>query len=91
MLTGRDHDVTLQMDGSSRAKEDLTCDEDPRSIKGVFAFRHIARRVVAILDDTSGATSVEYALMVAAIAGVIVVVVYALGVKANNLYNKASW
>jgi hypothetical protein len=29
--------------------------------------------------------------MVGAIAGVIVVVVYALGVKTNNLYNKASW
>jgi Flp pilus assembly pilin Flp len=41
--------------------------------------------------DTSGATAVEYALMVGAIAGVIVVVVYALGVKTNNLYNKASW
>ncbi len=33
----------------------------------------------------------EYALIVGAIAGVIVVVVYALGAKANNLYNKASW
>jgi hypothetical protein len=29
--------------------------------------------------------------MVGAIAGVIVVVVYALGVKTNNLYSKASW
>jgi Flp pilus assembly pilin Flp len=41
--------------------------------------------------DTSGATAVEYALMVAAITGLIVVVVYALGVKTNSLYNKASW
>jgi Flp pilus assembly pilin Flp len=47
--------------------------------------------LAALLVDTSGATAVEYALMVGAIAGVIVVVVYALGVKAKNLYNKASW
>jgi Flp pilus assembly pilin Flp len=69
----------------------LTCDEDPRSIKVVLASRRLARRLAALLKDTSGATAVEYALMVGAIAGVIVVVVYALGVKANNLYSKASW
>jgi Flp pilus assembly pilin Flp len=57
----------------------------------VFAFDHLARRVVALLNDTSGAPAVEYDLMVGAIASVIVVVVYALGVKTSNLYSKAGW
>jgi Flp pilus assembly pilin Flp len=42
-------------------------------------------------DDASGATAVEYALIAMAIAGVIVVAVYALGVKVNNLYLRGSW
>lgn len=56
----------------------------------MFAFDHLARQVVALLNDTSRATAVEYDLRVGAIAGVIVVVVYALGVKTSNLYSKAS-
>jgi Flp pilus assembly pilin Flp len=83
------HDVTLQVEAS--APKDLTCEENPRSIKEVVTSRRLARGLAALLVDTSGATAVEYALMVGAIAGVIVVVVYALGVKTNSLYNKASW
>ena len=56
----------------------------------MFAFDHLERPVVALPNDIFGATAVEYALMVGAIAGVIVVVVYALGVKTSNLYSKAS-
>ena len=69
----------------------MTWSEDPRSIKRVATLNLLAQRLAPLWDDSSGATSVEYALMASAIAGVIVVVVYALGVKVNNLYNKASW
>ena len=44
-----------------------------------------------LLQDESGATAAEYALILGAIAGVIAVVVYAFGAKVNNLYNRASW
>lgn len=43
-----------------------------------------------LLDDSSGATAVEYALMAGAIAGVIVIVVYFLGAKTRNLYSNAA-
>lgn len=38
-------------------------------------------------NDASGATAVEYALIVSAIAGIIAIVVYGLGSKTNKLYN----
>jgi Flp pilus assembly pilin Flp len=34
---------------------------------------------------------VEYSLIIGGIAAVIIVVVYALGVKVNKLYNTAIW
>jgi pilus assembly protein Flp/PilA len=37
-------------------------------------------------DDT-GATAVEYGLVIGGIAAVIIVVVYAFGAKVSNLYN----
>ena len=40
------------------------------------------------LADDSGATAVEYGLIVAAISAVIIVVVVTLGKKMNNAYNK---
>jgi pilus assembly protein Flp/PilA len=44
------------------------------------------------LRDDSGATAVEYSLIVGGIAAVIIVVVYALGTKVNKLYgNAANW
>ena len=48
-------------------------------------------RLMQLLDDSSGATAVEYALIVSAIAGIIAVVVYVVGAKTNNLYNRASY
>jgi len=48
-------------------------------------------RLLRLVDDSSGATAVEYALIVSAIAGIIAGVVYVLGAKTNNLYNKASY
>ena len=48
-------------------------------------------RLMRLLVDSSGATAVEYALIVSAIAGIIAVVVYVVGAKTNNLYNRASY
>lgn len=50
----------------------------------------LLRRLKQFANDGSGATAVEYALIVSAIAGVIVIVVYALGAKTNNLYNRVN-
>jgi pilus assembly protein Flp/PilA len=43
-----------------------------------------------LLRDEDGATAVEYSLIAAAIAGVIVTVVFLLGNKANNTFNKVT-
>ena len=43
-----------------------------------------------LLRDEEGATAVEYGLIVAAIAGVIAVVVFALGPKVNNQFTKVN-
>jgi pilus assembly protein Flp/PilA len=40
-----------------------------------------------LLKDESGATAVEYGLIVAAIAGLIIVVVFLLGNKVNNAFS----
>ena len=44
-------------------------------------------RLLRLADDSSGATAVEYALIVSAIAGLVAGVVYFLGAKSNNLYS----
>jgi Flp pilus assembly pilin Flp len=43
----------------------------------------------SLLADESGAAAAEYALILGAIAGVIALLVYALGSKVNNLYGRA--
>ncbi|HVZ87981.1 MAG TPA: Flp family type IVb pilin [Polyangia bacterium] len=48
------------------------------------------RNLMRLAEDDTGATAVEYALIVGAVAGVIIVVVYVLGAKTNNLYNRVS-
>lgn len=40
------------------------------------------------MSDEAGATAAEYALIAAGIAGIIIAVVFLLGGKVNNLYNK---
>jgi len=50
----------------------------------------VVRRINRLWRDDSGATAVEYALIIGGIAGVIVIVVYALGAKVNNLYSNAT-
>ncbi len=39
------------------------------------------KKVMRFFKDEEGATAVEYAIMVAAIASVIIVIVYSVGVK----------
>jgi Flp pilus assembly pilin Flp len=59
---------------------------DGMAVSGMAALRELQR----LLDDASGATAVEYALIASAIAGLITVVVYVLGAKTHNLYNNAA-
>jgi pilus assembly protein Flp/PilA len=43
-----------------------------------------------LIKDEEGATAVEYGLIVAAIAGLIITVVYLLGSKVNNAFNNVA-
>ena len=43
--------------------------------------------LLLLLRDDQGATAVEYGLIVAAIAGLIISVVFVLGNKINNVFN----
>ena len=43
-----------------------------------------------LLKDDEGATAVEYGLIVAAIAGLIIVVVFTLGRKVNNAFSNVA-
>jgi pilus assembly protein Flp/PilA len=45
------------------------------------------KNAIKLLKDEEGATAVEYGLMVAAIAGVIIAVIALLGKKINNQFN----
>ena len=44
-----------------------------------------------LLKDDEGATAVEYGLIVAAIAGLIIVVVFLLGNKVNNAFSNVAF
>lgn len=48
------------------------------------------RIIARLARDEQGATAVEYGLIVAAIAGVIAAVVFALGPKVTNGFNKVN-
>jgi pilus assembly protein Flp/PilA len=48
------------------------------------------RRVGELLRDEDGATAVEYALIVGAIAGLIIVVIFVLGNKVNNSFSNVA-
>ena len=48
--------------------------------------KYIVKFQTKLRNDDEGATAVEYGLMVALIAAVIVVVVTALGVKLNGIF-----
>ena len=47
----------------------------------------LKRIVTALLKDEEGATAMEYGLIAAAIAGVILAVVYLVGGRVNNSLN----
>jgi pilus assembly protein Flp/PilA len=47
-------------------------------------------RAERLWRDESGATAVEYGLIVAAIAGLIIVVVFILGKKINNAFSNVA-
>lgn len=50
----------------------------------------LKRIVSELLKDEDGATAMEYGLIAAAIAGVILTVVYLVGGKVNNTLNKVA-
>jgi Flp pilus assembly pilin Flp len=58
----------------------LTLRRFARSIRGVKLVEHLLR-------DESGATAVEYSLILGGIAAAIIVMIYIFGDKVNNLYN----
>jgi pilus assembly protein Flp/PilA len=43
--------------------------------------------LVRLARDDSGATAVEYSLLLGGIAAAIIVIIYVFGSKVNNLYN----
>ena len=45
------------------------------------------KNALKLLSDEEGATAVEYGLIVAAIAGLIIAVVFVLGGKMKNTFN----
>jgi pilus assembly protein Flp/PilA len=47
-------------------------------------------KLLGFLRDEEGATAVEYGIMVAAIAAVIILVVYAVGGKVNNAFENVN-
>jgi pilus assembly protein Flp/PilA len=61
-----------------------TCDLT-QSIEGVPT---MLKNAIKLFKDEEGATAVEYGLIVAAIAGVIIAVVLVLGNKLKNNFNK---
>ncbi len=46
------------------------------------------KKIMSFLKDEEGATAVEYGIMVAAIAAVIVIIVISVGKKTNNAFSK---
>lgn len=50
----------------------------------------VAKVLQQLIRDEEGATALEYSLMAAAIAGVIIVVAFLLGGKAYNSFNRVA-
>jgi len=60
--------------------------ENKMSIKAKNERRRNMKRLIGFFRDEEGATAVEYGLMVAAIAAVIVVVVFSIGTEINDAF-----
>jgi len=56
------------------------------SIKAKNERRRNMKRLIGFFRDEEGATAVEYGLMVAAIAAVIVLVVFSIGTEINDAF-----
>ena len=52
--------------------------------------RRIVKKLIELYKDESGATALEYGLMAAAVAGVLITVAYLLGGRANNALNNVA-
>jgi pilus assembly protein Flp/PilA len=50
----------------------------------------VMKTLMKLFRDEQGATAVEYGLIVAAIAGLIVIVVFELGSKVNNAFSNVA-
>jgi len=50
----------------------------------------VAEDIRQLLNDEEGATALEYALLAAAVAGVIIVAMYLLGRKVHNAINNVA-
>jgi pilus assembly protein Flp/PilA len=48
------------------------------------------QNLIKLLEDEEGATALEYGLMAAAVAGVLIVVAYFLGNRVGNTINNVS-
>jgi pilus assembly protein Flp/PilA len=59
-------------------------------IKQVYLRRRNMKKLIAFFKDEEGATAVEYGLMVAAIAAVIVAIVVTLGGQVNTAFTTVS-
>jgi Flp pilus assembly pilin Flp len=62
---------------------ELTLTSFDRSIKAVKLLERLVR-------DESGATAVEYSLILGGIAAAVIVMIYVFGDKVNNLYNNTA-
>jgi pilus assembly protein Flp/PilA len=51
---------------------------------------NLLERLGYLVHDESGATAVEYGLILGGIAAAIIVMVYVFGDKVNNLYNNTA-
>jgi pilus assembly protein Flp/PilA len=51
---------------------------------------HMLKNLIKLLKDEEGATALEYGLMAAAVAGVLIVVAYFLGGKVSNGLNNVA-
>jgi len=60
--------------------------ENKMSIKAKNERRRNMKRLIGFFRDEEGATAVEYGLMVAAIAAVIVLVVFSIGTEINDAF-----
>jgi pilus assembly protein Flp/PilA len=49
--------------------------------------KDLLARIKTFIQDDAGATAIEYGIMIAAIAAVIIGLVYSIGTKSNTAFN----